>query len=220
MSTFDEARWLADQEALSLAYPTYLIGLSGPPRSGKDSVGVALAKLILERHPVNVCVRALSMPMRKAVYGMLGIEYSLEHYETQKDMPRPELGGETIRQAMIALSECHVKMRYGHGFWGEALLNTLPMELAPSRVVIVTDMGFDAEVEVFVEALGAENCMWPQITRPGCSFAGDSRSYVGRTEQRVAIVNEGETLEQVTAAAERIYQRMKAELGWELPVRG
>lgn len=219
MSTFDEAQWLVDEELRSLAHPTYLIGLSGPPRSGKDSVGVALAKIIRERHPVTVCVRALSMPMRKTVYAMIGKDYTLEHYETTKDVPLPELGGKTIRQSMIALSEEHVKPLYGIGFWGSALLNTLPIE-GGTRVIIVTDMGFDAEVEVFVEAFGAENCMWPQIVRPHCDFSGDSRGYVGRPDQRTSIINEGETLDQVTTAAERVYSRMLDQFRWELPIRG
>lgn len=219
MSTFDEAQWLVDEELRALAHPTYLIGLSGPPRSGKDSVGVALAKIIRERHPVTVCSRALSMPMRKTIYAMIGKEYTLEHYETSKDIPMGELDGRTIRQAMIQLSEEWVKPTYGQGFWGHALLNTLPME-GGTRVVIVTDMGFEAEVDVFVEAFGAENCLWPQITRPGCDFSTDSRSYVGRPEQRTAIINEGESLDQVTTAAGRIYGRMLNQFGWELPVRG
>jgi len=218
MSTFDEAQWLVDEEQRALAYPTYLIGLSGPPRSGKDSVGVTLAKIIQERHPVTVCVRALSLPMRKTIYAMLGMEYSLEHYETTKDVPLPELGGRSIRQAMIALTDTHVKPTYGDGFWASALLNTLPMPEARIRVVVVTDMGFEHEVDVFVQAFGAENCMWPQITRPGCSFDGDSRSYVGRSAQRTAIINEGEDLEQVLAAAETIHSRMLADSGWELPI--
>ncbi len=219
MSTFDEAQYLAAEELQSLAHPTYLIGLSGPPRSGKDSVGVALAHRIRERHPVTVCVRALSMPMRKTIYAMIGKEYTLDHYETSKDIPLPELGGRTIRQAMIALSEEHVKPSYGQGFWSSSLLNTLPIE-GGTRVIIVTDMGFAAEVDVFVKAFGAENCMWPQITRPHCTFEGDSRSYVGRSEQRTAIIHEGESLDQVTAAAEKTYRRMLDQFHWELPLRG
>lgn len=217
MSTFDEAQWLAHEEAMAAAFPTYLIGLSGPPRSGKDSIGYALAKIIADRHPVHVCVRACSLPMRKAVYAMIGMDYSLEHYETTKDVTLPELGGSTIRQAMIALSEEHVKPRYGHGFWGSAVLNSLPME--HQRVVIVTDMGFDAEVKVFEEAFGPEHCLWPQIVRPGCDFSNDSRGYVGNLDYRTTIINEGESLDQVQTAAQRIYGRMLNQFHWELPTR-
>ena len=217
MSTWDEAQWLAREEAEALAKPTYLIGMSGPPRSGKDSIGYALAKLLVEKQEYTVVVRACSMPMRKSIYAMLGMEYTLEHYEANKDVPLPELGGKSIRQAMIALSEEHVKPTYGHGFWGEAVLNSLPMQ--HGRIVIVTDMGFPAEVEVFERAFGAEHCLWPQIVRPGCDFSNDSRGYVGNLDYRTTIINEGETLEQVTTAAARIYGRIVNQFHWDLPLR-
>lgn len=220
MSTFDEAQWMADEEALSQAYPTYLIGMSGPPRSGKDSVGIALANLLHQKHAVEVHHRALSLPMRKTIYTLLGWEYTLKHYESTKDVPLPALGGKSIRQAMIALSEEHVKPTYGQGFWGHAMLNTLPIPTNKCpRIIVVTDMGFDAEVEVFVRMFGADNCVWPQIVRPGCTFEGDSRSYVGRMEQRTTIINEGETLDRVETAAYRIYGRLMNNFKWDLPTR-
>ena len=160
------------------------------------------------------------MPMRKTIYAMIGKEYTLEHYESTKDVPLPELGGQTIRQAMIRLSEEHVKPAYGQGFWAHSLLNTLPTPGHEVRVVVVTDMGFDPEVEVFAQAFGAENCMWPQITRPGCSFEGDSRDYVGRPNQRTTVINEGDNLEQVKACAEILYNRMIAWMDWQLPIGG
>lgn len=219
MSTFDEAQWLANEELRALAQPTYLVGMSGPPRSGKDSIGVALVNILIERHNMFACHRALSMPMRKTIYAMIGKDYTLDHYESTKDIPLPELGGKSIRRAMIGLSEEHVKPTYGHGFWGSALLNTLPIPQG-ARVVVVTDVGFDSEVKVFEDAFGADRCVWAQVTRPGCTFAGDSRSYVGSTEYRTSVINEGESFEQVTTAAEQLYKRLITDFGWELPTAG
>ena len=213
MSAFDEAAWLTEENTRLTTQPTYLIGFSGPPRSGKDSVGYALAKLISQRHSVAVCVRALSMPMRKTVYAMLGREYDLEHYERTKDVPLEEFGGRSIREAMIALSEHHVKPTYGSGYWGRALLNTLPSE---ARVVIITDMGFDAEVGVFEDRFTPERCLWPQITRPGCDFSNDSRGYVGSPAQRTTLVNEGTDLKDVETCAARVYGRMLNQFHWQL----
>lgn len=51
---------------------TYLVGLSGPPRSGKDTLGNLVAGMLREKG-VEVEVHALSLPMRLAVYGMLGL---------------------------------------------------------------------------------------------------------------------------------------------------
>lgn len=218
MSTFDEARWLAEQDALQMAEPTYVVGLSGPPRSGKDSIGAVLVQLLMEKHPILACQRALSMPMRKTIYAMIGKDYTLEHYETSKDKPRPELGGISIRQAMIKLSEEWVKPTYGHGFWAASMLNTLPMDRA--RVVVITDMGFPSEVEVLEQAFGAEHCVWGNIVRPGCTFEGDSRSHVGCEERRTVIINEGESIDQVNTAAARLYGRLLNQFHWDLPTRG
>lgn len=215
MSTYDEARWLADQELEAKAIP-YLVGISGPPRSGKDSVGYVLARLLKDRHRITVAVRSLSMPMRQTVYMMLGLPYSLEHYENNKDVPLDDLGGKTIRQAMIALSEDHVKPSYGHGFWAKSLIHSVPAE---AHVVIVTDMGFDVEVEVLREHYGAERCVWPQVTRPGTSFENDSRSYVGDPDYRTTVINEGDNLDQIEVCAGRIYGRLLNQFAWKLPTR-
>lgn len=185
---------------------TYLIGLSGPPRSGKDSIGNTLAAIIEDRHGVQPQVMALSTPMRMVVYCLLGIEYSVAHYERHKDDPQEALGGKTIRQAMIALSEQHVKPLYGHGFWGASLLRQR-WEPLPS-VVIVTDMGFEAEVGVFEAEYGLGNVAWPQIVRPGTDFSNDSRSYVGSPDRRTTIINDSD----VPTAAQRLYGRLVNQL--------
>lgn len=215
MSTYDEARWLADQELDAKTIP-YLVGISGPPRSGKDSVGYALARLIKQRHGAVVSVRALSMPMRKTIYAMIGEDYTLEHYENNKDVPIEALSGASIRQAMIALSETYVKPAYGHSFWAKALINSVP---EGAHVVIVTDMGFPEEVDVLRDHFGSAQCVWPQVTRPGTSFDGDSRSYVGDGEYRTTVINEGEDLDQIEVCAGRIYGRLLNQFGWKLPTR-
>lgn len=156
---------------------TYLVGLSGPPRSGKDT----LAGLV-RRHFVNSKVRtqvhSLSLPMRLAVYGLLGLEYSPEHYEANKDyefdVPGPLPGYTTIRKEMISLSEDHVKPRLGHGWWGNALLNRVT---PGTQLILVPDMGFDAEREVFQNTVS--DCLWVHLQRDGTDFSKDSRSYVG-----------------------------------------
>lgn len=155
-----------------------LIGFSGPPRSGKDTLGNLLANILRDDNLfLNIEVHALSLPMRLAVYGMLGLEYSVEHYEANKDYEFDvpgEMRFTTIRQEMIALSEKHVKPRLGHGWWGRALLNRVT---PGTNVVIVTDMGFEAEQLVFEAEC---ECEWIHLYRNGCDFSKDSRSYVGK----------------------------------------
>lgn len=192
---------------------SYLIGFAGPPRSGKDTLARHLAAIIEDRHKIQPQLLACSTPMREVVYAMLGQPYSDDHYDKHKDIPQAAFGGKSIRQAMIALSEEHVKPIYGHQFWGGSLLarrwDPLP------QVVIITDCGFDAEVELFTGEYGMANVVYPQISRVGCSFEGDSRSYVGTPGRTTSIINDG------TPAVEagRIYGRLVNQFGWVFPTR-
>ncbi len=187
---------------------TKLIALSGPPRSGKDTIGNELAAVFRQHHPkIDVAVEALSMPLRYAIYALSGIPYTREHYEAQKDVPQGIFDGRTIREAIIALAEHHVRPIYGIGFFAQSLVNKM-CGRAPD-VIIITDLGFEQEVEVFDNAYGLDNVAYPQIVRVGCSFLGDSRSYVGTPGRRTTIINDADA---ATEAA-RLYGRLVDQLG-------
>ena len=189
----------------------YLVGFSGPPRSGKDSIAARLAVIIENATEQWPQVLSLSMPMRKAVYAMAGMEYSLNHYEEWKDKPLAQFNGKSIRHEMIELSERHVKPRLGAGFWGEAVTNQIWIG---TKVVIVTDMGFNAELKVFDEACGVGNCVWVQVERPGTDWLLDSRSYIGDPAiSHVTQLWNGGTIEE---AATRLYERLVTQFGWKL----
>ena len=190
--------------------PVYFIGFSGPPRSGKDTIAQYLAALIEDKHGIQPQLLACSTPMREVVYAMLGRPYDGVHYERHKDDPQPAFAGRSIRQAMIALSEEHVKPAYGHDFWGHSLL-ARRWEPRP-RILIVTDVGFDAEVGVFTNEYGVDNVVYPQITRPHTTFEGDSRSYVGTKDRITAIINDDD----IGVAASRLYGRLLNQFAWDL----
>lgn len=166
----------------------YLIGISGPPRSGKDTLAKAIKAAMELRLGLSVQLVTLSTPMRAAVYGMMGLQYSLEHYEAHKDDPQAILGGSSIRDAMIALSERHVKPHYGKFFWARAAVNSF---FPDADIVVITDMGFAVEVEAFERHCGKQRCMWPQLIRPGHDFSRDSRSYVGNPDRSTLLMNDG-----------------------------
>lgn len=186
---------------------TYFLGFSGPPKSGKDTVANALAERL---SPLNVQLLACSWPMRQVIYNLLGLDYSTQHYDLHKDDPQPMFGGKSIRQAMIALSEEHVKPTYGHEFWGRALLNQL---WTPTpQLVIVTDLGFPAETDVFIDRFGIDKCVFVQMIRKGCDFTNDSRGYVGRHGRTISVINDDD----VETAARIVHDRVAQEYGWDL----
>lgn len=186
---------------------TFLVGFSGPPRVGKDTIGSALGKVLTENCIPHEIV-ALSLPMRLAVYSYLGLHYNAVHYHLNKDVEFPVRGGltSTIRREMIALSERHVKPRLGHGWWAQSLLNRSSLERG---VMIVTDMGFNAEHDVFRDKFGALNCAWPHLYRKGVDWAGDSRTYIG---DGTRIDNDSDPMTE----ARRLYGRLVNQYGWKL----
>lgn len=155
-----------------------LVGFSGPPRSGKDTIAGHLSSRLAFRGN-KTQILAHSTPMRMAVYAYLGLSYSDEHYHENKDIPIDVGHGRqtTIRREMISLSESHVKARFGHDWWGHNLINRIDIS---DGIVLVTDMGFQAEHDLFMDAFGPENCAWMHLYRDGTSWDGDSRSYVGK----------------------------------------
>jgi hypothetical protein len=181
---------------------TYLIGFSGPPRSGKDSIANELARILSAKHGFAVQLVAFSTPMRLAAYAMLGRPYDEQHYDLHKDDPQEAFGGKSIRQAMIALTEHHVKPTYGHDFWARAAFRT--MWETPPKVLIVTDFGFQVEVDVAEEPGRFHRAAYPQIVRPGTDFSRDSRDYVGASGKTTSIINDDD----VPTAANRLYDRL------------
>ncbi len=196
---------------------TYLLGIGGPPRVGKDTLGAALHTHLEDRFGVVAQIMQQSLPMRHMVFTLMGLDYSLVMYEREKDVPQPALAGRTIREAMIALSEQHVKPLYGKGQWARAALNR--RWVSNPKVMIVTDMGFEEEVDVFEEHFGRDNCLWPQLERPGHSFALDSRSYVGHPSNVIPLDNPGIGARggaDFFAAAARTIGDVIEQRGWRL----
>lgn len=187
---------------------TKFVGFSGPPRSGKDSIAVMFAAVVKETLGFQPQILSLSTPMREVVYALLGVPYSVTHYELHKDDPQEAFGGASIRQEMISLSEDHVKPRHGGGFWARSLMGRI-WDPAP-QMLIVTDCGFDSEVQEFGTHFGAEHCLFPQIVRPGTDFSIDSRGYVGLPDRITSIVND----EDIETAARRLFGRMLNQFGW------
>lgn len=194
----------------------YIIGLSGPPSSGKDTLGDLIAKQLNREYGLRAATISLSTPMRHAVYALLGVEYTLAHYEMEKDTLQSSFNGRSIRQEMIELSERHVKPRLGQGFWARSITNRMnQMPTEPPKFLIVTDMGFQAEAEVFQSEVGSENCVWIQIYRPGKDFSKDSRSYVGG-DMNNHVCNNDEDLDGLRQFATDFVVTILDSLGWEV----
>lgn len=187
----------------------YIIGMNGPPRSGKDSIGKRLGQMLTERREIVPLILALSQPIRESVYALLGVQYAEEHYEANKDLPQALFGGKSIRQVMIDLSEKFVKPLYGQDFWSRRA--DVSIHQWEDTVTIITDFGFPPEREFFAGEYGLNCNLLVRLHRDGFDFRSDSRDYLLSHANVIDVDNDGT----IDDAAEKIYEMLIA-LGWQL----
>ena len=149
-----------------------IVLLNGPPRSGKDEAAKALSAACSAFH------YKMSYPLKTAIPAFFGLEDKAHYLEANKDNEIKELFGVTYRQAQIALSEQWAKPLLGKAVFGHIAVRHLRNHSGPGRVCVVSDSGFVEEIIPIVEAFGHRNVLIIQLRRDGCSFEGDSRSYV------------------------------------------
>lgn len=180
----------------------YVIAFNGPPRSGKDSIANELVnQLGLKDQAVKRL--QLSLPMRKAVFALLGQEYTEAKYESVKDNTFDAFQGRTLRQAMIALSESHVKPTYGHGFWVKSSMYTCNRRV---EFAIISDLGFPIELAYLERKFPT---LIVNTIRKGATWAGDSRVPLEGCLNLV-VENNGS----IKVAAKKIRDYIVNTLGW------
>lgn len=159
--------------------PHCVIFLNGPISSGKDTAAAAIL-----RHPdVSARVYAMKTPMYRALQGLFDIpDHTFKRLVNEyKEGETPHMLGDIPRSALISLSEEWIKERYGKDALGKLALRTLT-KATGVRLTVISDCGFVDEMRPIVEHYGVQNCALVHLYREGCSFVGDSRSYVDPME--------------------------------------
>lgn len=103
----------------------------------------------------------------------------------------------SIREAMIYVSECIVKPRFGNDYFGRARMTQI--RNSSSKLFVDSSTGFPDELNPLIHpmGLGQKNILLLRIHREGCTFEGDSRSYIpdGIIDNTVDVYNNGTELE-------------------------
>jgi hypothetical protein len=107
--------------------------------------------------------------------------FAEQYHKMHKDIPIAELGGSSIRQLLISMSEDWMKVRYGEDIFGRMLyyrsLRTGNGATANPDFIVVDDNGFHPEFDALGEP---DNRILVRVTRPGKDFSGDSRGYLDK----------------------------------------
>jgi hypothetical protein len=155
---------------------TTVVILNGPPNCGKDTVADHVISLFKDKG-LDVCKREFKTPLIEATcnfYDISKTDWDAHYTRELKDVPWDRLGGLSQRQALIRTSEKVVKPALGEAIFGQAAANSFE----PGYCHIFSDGGFDKEIEPIVKVTGPENVLIIHMSRDGCTFDGDSRSYI------------------------------------------
>lgn len=158
--------------------PTLTI-LNGPPGSGKDHIADAL---VLERpYLIKVEFKEKIKEIVMVLFGLTEEEHDLYYQRENKELPQEKLGGRSIRQAYIFVSEVVIKPNFGKDYFGHAVAS----KLQPGKEYICSDGGFIEEILPCKERCKQLNIV--HLFAEGCDFeeSGDSRRYIVIEDQKV-----------------------------------
>ena len=149
--------------------------LNAPPRSGKNT-----AADIVQRISDNADVLGFSWHLKRMVHGAYlgrrGWDMHPDHFDDCKSLAQHMLAGRSWRQEYIRFSEQVMKPLHGDEWFGDRFMEAA--HETGAELIAVPDSGFRREAERVVREVGAQNVRLARLRRDGCTFAGDSRSYI------------------------------------------
>ena len=151
---------------------TKVIIFNAPPDTGKDYLtdrlvangGGAYYKAEFKKRLKTIVM---------AVYGLSEEEHTFFYLRENKDKKFERLGGKSIRECYIEVSEDVIKPFYGKDYFGKAAVDSL----VEGGVNLFSDGGFPQELVPLVEAVGGANVLVVRLKGVG-SFLGDSRDFL------------------------------------------
>lgn len=162
-----------------------IILLNGPPGSGKDLASTIIADWLSNHDIVSQSAR-FSAPIKRAFAGFINanetddLGESVPHAE-DKESPIPILKNKSYRDWQISFSETFIKPNYGKDCFADLLAHEI-LHLEHSslrgRFYIISDCGFQSEIDRFSENFSPTSIALFRIRRPGHTFEKDSRQYV------------------------------------------
>lgn len=188
--------------------------LNGPPGCGKDTIANAWLEKTVGNTEFRPHVKAFKEPMYRVAAAALGLPLYefMELYNDRewKEYSRPKWGGKTVRDLMIATSEDYLKPMFGDTCMGKLAVSSIQQRIPTQNDVIVfSDGGFKAEVEELEEHFHVQVV---QILRDGCTFEGDSRSYIEGSQRNTYYLVNDSTVEDAVDYLNWIVVRTRRDL--------
>lgn len=175
--------------------PSSIILLNGPPQSGKNTIASTIG-VFLAANNIGFTEIALAEKLRKISEILIGRTLDDAAYNKIKDQSLQFGETETtLRQLMINMSENFFKQHYGPNIWAQLAIakifaQSVNLDYNNSRkyIVVITDLGFQEEIDAFTNEYYPNRLLLVHVNRPGKSFTNDSRKFVQPNNPEVPVV--------------------------------
>lgn len=155
-----------------------VFALNGPPGSGKDT----LASELLSKYKIfaKYCVKdpLLAIARRDPIYGHVinhvwapGADHSLKDMEVTLAN-----GNKTTPRAMLIEIATRLRQTHGENCFSRIVAEKI-VRSSSNKIILITDLGFECELNEMEKNC---NVVLIRMSRKGCSFDKDSRSYLER----------------------------------------
>lgn len=154
-----------------------IILLNSPPSTGKD----LFAKTALDM--LGNCAEHLKFATPLIDHVKLLHDISDEVWESWykeglKEVKRAELDGHSCREALVITAK-RLKKRNGDNYFAiECAMDAYNMAKNGTELVVISDLGFEEEINTFVDFFDPQDIYIVTISREGCEFGFDDRRYV------------------------------------------
>lgn len=159
--------------------------LNGPPRAGKDTA-VAALESAFGPHAETL---KFTRPIKDLTHSRFGLDCSHDAFEDLKDVPLPEFGGMTPREAYIDTS---AKLKAERGDDAVCRLFVEAIDACNASLILNPDAGNDMEAEAVAEALGADRVLVIRIHRDGHYFSQCCRTWISSPSLHIVDVTNRE----------------------------
>lgn len=187
-----------------MSYPL-LVGITGPARAGKDTLGSGLA-LIAGFTPLS-----FAEPIRTFVASLIGL--SVAEMGPVKEIPHPALGGKTPRFAMQTLGTEWGRDMIDPDLWIKATMAQVDCLRKSYNPVVITDVRFDSEARAIVDA-GGRNI---RLSRPKAGLSRQAAAHASEAGVTDALVS-AQLCNDATPAD--LIDKAMAELGYRTELAG
>lgn len=166
-----------------------VIVLNGPPGVGKDTIARAMKEML---------GATTQLEFKAQLFTELSLWSGVSVHELKarnsnralKELPWDKLNGLSVRQGLIHVSEDIIKPRYGDGYFGVAAASRAEAVIETGGVPVFSDGGFNVEIQALASAVGPDvPVLVVRLHRDGCTYDGDSRSYITLSHPSVHLVD-------------------------------